>query len=137
TGQVAGDRTAQRAPARFAIKQRPVVDGLESEFLVVLLKQRLDFGERRAGARREHEFGRLIQCDATQFREIEGEVRLARPPNSALGPLSGELERLFVAERPAHGLSDLFRVTGFQGVSHYANTFIPPPAQWAPERRPA
>ena len=64
----------------LAAKQRPIIHGLESELLVVLLEQRLDLGERRAGARREHQLHRLVKRDAERSeRSSVKSVWLGRP----------------------------------------------------------
>ena len=117
-GQIGGDRAAQRAAARIAAQQRPVVHRLEGKFWFVFVQQRLDLGERRAGARREHQLLRLVKRDAGEAGEIERQIGLARPADRALGALPGQFQRLIVAERPAHGFLDFLRVAGFERVSH-------------------
>src|SRR5207244_12950529 len=116
TGQIGADRTAECAPVRITAEQRAIVDGLESERLVVLLKQSFNFGDRRAGARREHQFSRLVKGDAAEARKIEREIGLTWPADRALGPLPRKLKRLFVAERPAHGVLDFPGVARFQVI---------------------
>ena len=120
-GQIGRDRAADGALAGRAAEQRAIVHRLEGELLVVLVQQRLDLGQRRAGFGREHQFFRLVQRDAGKPRQIERQVGLARPAEPALGALPRHLQRLVVAERPAHGVLDLLGVAGFQVFSVMAS----------------
>ncbi len=63
-GEIGGDHAADGALPRRLAEQRAVIHRLEAELLVVFRKQRLDLGERRAGARRQHQFFRLVERDA-------------------------------------------------------------------------
>jgi hypothetical protein len=133
-GEIACDDAADGALPGLPAEHRPVIHRLEGEFLVVLVQKLLDVGERRAGARRQHQFGRLVQRDAGQARQVERDVGLARPADGALGALAGDFQRLVVAERPAHGVFDLFGVAGFEDVGH---CFIPPLARLVRVQTPA
>ena len=66
-GKIGGKHAADRAAARLAAEQRPVVHRLEGEFLAVLGKQLLDLGERRAGPGRQHQFLRLVERHAGEL----------------------------------------------------------------------
>ena len=119
-GEIGRDYTADRALASFSTEQRTVVDGLEAELLLVFIEQFFDLGERRTGARGEHEFRRLVKRDAGEVGKVEGEIGLARAADRAFAALPHELQRLLFAERPAHGLFDLLGVARFDRVGHRA-----------------
>ena len=70
-----------------------MVGRLEGEALAVAGEQRLDLGERRAGARREHQFGRLVERDAGQPRGREGRGGLHRAAEAGARPAALDGER--------------------------------------------
>ena len=117
-GKIGRDRAADGALAGLPAQQRAVIHRLEGELLVVFFQQHIDLGKRRAGFGRKHEFFRLVQRDAGEPREVEREVSLARAADQALGALPRKFQRLVVAERPAHGLLDLFGVARFENIGH-------------------
>ena len=63
-GQARGDRAAER-------RARAEVRRLEREHLPGVGERALDVGERRAGARRHHELGRIVVDDAGVGRRVE------------------------------------------------------------------
>ena len=83
-------------------EDRTAVDRLERELLAVGRDQRFDLGERRAGARRQHQFLRLVERDAAEPGQIEREIGLRRPADGPLGALAGHLQRLALGQRPLH-----------------------------------
>jgi hypothetical protein len=77
----------------FAAEQRAVVHRFEGELLAVFRQQLLDLGQRRAGLCRQHQFGRLVERDAGEFRQIKRVFALQRPADAALGAMAEDFER--------------------------------------------
>src|SRR5581483_8507420 len=101
-GEIGGNDATDTATALLAAEQRAVVERLEGELLIVHLELGLDLGERRAGARRQHQFGRLVEGDARDAAHVERDVGLAGASYGALAAPPDDLERLVVLDRPAH-----------------------------------
>src|SRR5579884_1869607 len=117
-GEIGRDDAAEAALARCAAEQRTVVHRLETELLIVVVEQRLDFGERRAGFGRKHELGRLVERHTGQRGEVERQIGLTRPADGALRSAPGHFERLAVLDRPAHGLLGVLAVARLDRVNH-------------------
>ena len=117
-GQVRRERAAERPRFGGRAEDRAVVHRLERKLLALVVHQRLDLCDRRAGFRRQHQFLRLVQRHARQRGEIEREIGLARAAERALGAATHELQRLAFRQRPAHGVLDILSVPGVQRVSH-------------------
>jgi hypothetical protein len=107
TGKICRQRAADRAHPGCAAEQRPIVQRLEGQLLVVLGKQRLDLGQWRAGPGRKHQFLRLVKRDARQPRQVERMLGLRRPADPALGAVAQDLQRGVVCECPLHGGENL------------------------------
>jgi hypothetical protein len=80
--------------------------------------QRLDLGERRAGAGAQHQLLRLVQRDTREAGQMERQVGLDRPPDPALRALAEDLERLALTQRPLHGLLDVLGIARFERIGH-------------------
>ena len=117
-GEVRRQHAADRAAAGGPAQQRPVVHRLEGELLAARGDERLDLGNRRPGARREHQLLRLVQRHAGEPGQIKGQIGLRRPADRALGAVADDLQRLALTERPLHGVLDIFGVARFEGVGH-------------------
>ena len=94
----AAPRWMRRAPDMLVAKTPPIglrwpaaaggraeVDRLEGQHLPARGELGLDLRERRAGARRHHDLGRLVERDAAQPMRRDGDGGLDRPADGALG----------------------------------------------------
>src|SRR5690606_20176589 len=116
-GKVGRQHATDRTAALSLAEQRAVVERLELELLVVLGQQRLDLGERRSGARRKHQFLRLIERDTCQLRQVNLVLGLCDMADAALRPLAQHLDGRFLGHRPAEGLEHFFRC-GWRKTGH-------------------
>jgi FAD/FMN-containing dehydrogenase len=117
-GEVAGERTADRAAAGRAAEQRAVVGGLEVEPLVVRGEARLDLGERCAAGGRHHQLLGLVQPDAGEALEGDRMRSGDRAAEGALGARAQDLERAFLARRPADEVLELGRRARSEMLCH-------------------
>ena len=117
-GEVHREHAADRAPTGGAAEQRPGVHGLEGQHLPARRHHLLDVGAGRAGAGGEHQLLRLVEGDAREGGEVEGEVGLARPAEGLLGAVAAHFQRLAGAEGGADRLRDLLLVARCDDVAH-------------------
>ncbi len=125
-GQIAGNGTAQRA-ALIAVEAGHV-HRLEGQLLALVGDGGLDLGERRAGARAQHQLFGLVERNTGELRQIEGVADLAvtlaamgpeqRPAEAAFRCRAGDLQRHFLADRPGNGLGHLGGVRRLQNLAH-------------------
>src|SRR5690606_3894785 len=102
--QIRSQNAPQRASARFLSEQRAVVQRLELEFLVVLGKQRLDFGQRRSRTGGQNKLCRLVKRHARKPRQVDlmGGLHIMADP--ALRAMPEYFNRRFLRSSPANGL---------------------------------
>ena len=91
-----------------------MIGRLEGEALVVFGERRLDLGERRAGARRKHQFGRLVEGDAGEAGGRQSLGDLHGPPEAGAGAAAGHPQRRRLCRGVGHGSGQLFLVGGGQ-----------------------
>ena len=118
--QIGGEHAADRRLARRPPEQRAVVHRLEGELLRLRVEQVLDLGERRAGARREHQLLGLVKRDAGERGQIERRIDLRGPAERALGAVADDLEGFLLRQRPLDGGLDVLGVPGLMRVGHRA-----------------
>src|SRR5262249_44648706 len=107
---VGGEHPAERALAGAGAEHRPAVDRLERQLLSLAADQRLDFRDRRAGARGKHQLLRLIKSDAGEAGEIEREVPLRRTADASLRAAPHDLQGFALARRPFDDRGNVFGV---------------------------
>ena len=104
TGQVAGERAAERGLAKrwffAAAQQAAPVRRLEGEHLAVAGEQRLDLLQRRSRARGQDKLRRLIVDHAREPRDVEQRVGPHRAPERAFAAARADLEGLALRGRP-------------------------------------
>ena len=118
TGNIAGDRAADRARAGGGTEQGTQIRRFEGELLVPIGQSRRDLVEGSGGGGDDHQLGRLIRLDAGKGQKVEPMGRLGRPTEPSLAAGTGNVEWGLALRGPTDGIEDLIGGFGLQGIAH-------------------